>query len=235
MACAGTIAGLVTGLFLAATEPVVIGTEAPFPPYSYLDEAGTLTGFDRDLMDEICLRAALNCSWQLANFDELIPGVMSGEFDIIIGGIAITEERQHLVDFSTPYDQSTPEEWYLGYPDAPPPEAAQISVQSGTVHEAYLRDHGLTYTAYATEPEALEALVNGAADLALGPFESREDIQGFVDAMGLDYLYSVNIPDHGIGMAVCKGNDDLLDRLNAALDAMSRDGTLDEINSRWFG
>lgn len=235
MPCAGTIAGLVAGLVLAASEPVVIGTEAPFPPYSYLDEAGTLTGFDRDLMDEICLRTILDCSWQLVNFDELIPGVMSGRFDIIIGGIAITEERHQLVDFSTPYDQSTPEEWYLGLPGAPAPEAARISVQSGTVHEAYLRQRGLSYSAYATEPQALQALVDGSVDLALGPFESREDIQGFVDAMGLEYLYSVLIPDEGIGMAVCKGNIDLLDRLNAALDAMSRDGTLDLINSRWFG
>ena len=58
MPCAGAIALAVTGLVLAASEPVVIGTDAPFPEYTYVDEAGEITGFERDVMDEVCTRAA---------------------------------------------------------------------------------------------------------------------------------------------------------------------------------
>lgn len=234
MPCAGVIAGLVAGVFLAASEPVVIGTEAPFPAYTYLEADGTITGHDRDLMDEICTRLTIRCEWQNAHFDELIPGVMSGRFDIIIGGIAVTPERRDLVDFSQVIQSSDPEEWYLGYPGAPAPDLAQVAVQSGTVHEAYLRKSGLDYIAYATEPQVLEALLAGQADLALGPFGTRDDIAAFAAENGLEYSYSANIPDDGIAMAVCKGNAQLLDRLNAALDAMRTDGTLGEIESRWF-
>lgn len=234
MPCAGAIAGLIAGLVLASSEPVVIGTEAPFPAYSYLAEDGTLTGYDRDLMDEICARASLRCSWELANFDELIPGVMDGRFDVIIGGIAVTEDRRRLVDFTQAFNTSDPEEWYLGHPGAPEPSAALIAVQSGTVHEAHLGKLGYHYTAYPTEPQVLQALAAGAVDLAFGPFSTRDDIAVFAAANGLEFLYFETIPDDGIAMAVCKGNTQLLDSLNAALDAMRADGTLDLIDSRWF-
>lgn len=234
MPCLGAFAGIVAGLTLAASEPVVIGTEAPFPAYTYVDAEGTITGHDRDLMDEICTRLAWRCEWQNVHFDELIPGVMAGRFDIIIGGIAVTPERRDLVDFTEAIDSSDPEEWYLGPPDAPPPAEALIAVQSGTVHEAHLRKLGYRLITFATEPQVLQALVDGQADLALGPFSSRSDIQDFADAHGLQFLYSELIPDEGIAMAVCKGNTRLLDRLNATLDALRADGTLDRLEARWF-
>jgi polar amino acid transport system substrate-binding protein len=54
MACAGAIAAAVTGLVLASSEPITIGTDAPFPEYTHVDAAGTITGFEKDLMDEVC-------------------------------------------------------------------------------------------------------------------------------------------------------------------------------------
>jgi polar amino acid transport system substrate-binding protein len=234
MTCLGTIAAVATSLTLAATEPVVIGTDAPFPAYTYVDEAGTITGFERDVMDQICDRARLVCAWELAHFDQLIPGVMSGEFDVVLGGMAVNDERRMLVDFTQSYYGTDPEEWYIGRPGAAPPASALTAVQSGTVHEAHLRRLGLRYKSYTTEPEVLEALRSGAVDLALGPFETRPDIEDYVKANGLDFLYSDMIPDDGVAMAVCKGNTDLLDTLNAALDAMRADGTLATLESRWF-
>jgi ABC-type amino acid transport substrate-binding protein len=234
MSCVGAIAAVVTGLVLASSEPIVIGTDAPFPAYTFVDEAGTVTGYERDLMDEICARAALSCTWQLANFDQLLPGVMSGRFDVVLGGIAVTDDRRAVVDFSHTYHMTDPEEWYIGRPGAPEPSLARVAVQSGTVHEAHLRLVGYDYTPYPTEPEVLAALSAGLADLALGPFQRRDDIAGLLEANGLDFLYSELIPDDGVAMAVCKGNQPLLDTLNAALDAMEQDGTLEALETRWF-
>jgi ABC-type amino acid transport substrate-binding protein len=234
MVCAGTIAGLATGLVLAAAEPVVIGTDAPFPAYTYVDAAGTITGFERDLMDQVCTRASLDCTWQLANFEDLIPGVMTGRFDVVVGGIAVTEVRRQMVDFTISYHSTDPEEWYIGPPGAPAPSSARIAVQSGTVHETHLRDLGYQHIPFVTEPEVLEALRTGAADLAFGPFQTRKDVAAFMAAQGLDFLYSDLLPDEGVGMAVCKGNDALLVRLNAALAAIGRDGTLAMLENRWF-
>jgi ABC-type amino acid transport substrate-binding protein len=234
MVCAGTIAGLAVGVILVAAEPVVVGTDAPFPSYTYVDAAGTITGFERDLMDEICLRARLDCTWELANFEELIPGVMSGRFDVVLGGMAVTDARRALVDFTATYHATDPEEWYIGRPNAPPPSRALIAVQSGTVHEARLLELQLRHLAFASEPEVLNALGAGTVDLAFGPFQSRDDVAAFMGVMGLEFLYSDLLPDDGVGMAVCKGNDGLLRQLDAAIAAMRRDGTLAMLETRWF-
>lgn len=234
MPCPGMIASAATGLILAATQPVVIGTDAPFPEYTYVDPAGQITGFERDLMDQVCLRAVLRCSWKDVNFDQLIPGVMSGEFDVVLGGMAVTDDRRALVDFTQPYHGTDPEEWYIGAPGAQAPGTALIGVQSGTVHEAHLRKMGYRHVTFPTEAEVLAALARGDVELALGPFQSRADVRAYVTAKGLAFLYSDLIPDDGVGMAVCKGNSRLLDQLNAALDELRRDGTLASLEDRWF-
>jgi ABC-type amino acid transport substrate-binding protein len=234
MACAGTIAGVVAGLILASGQPVVVGTDGPFPNYILVDEAGVITGYERDVMDEVCLRARLDCDWRLANFDQLIPGVMTGEFDVVLGGMAVNDDRRRLVDFTDSYYSTEPYEWYIGPPGAPAPDQALTAVQSGTVHEAHLQKLGLRHQAFATEPQVLDALAAGTVDLALGPFETRPDIRTYLDQHGFEFLYSDEIPDDGIAMAVCKGNAALLDSLNAALAAMRADGTLAALETRWF-
>jgi len=234
MPCVGALAAAVTWLVLASSGPITIGTDAPFPEYTHVDASGVITGYERDLMDEVCTRAALRCDWELANFDQLIPGVMSGRFDVVLGGMAVTDERRALVDFTQSYHGTDPEEWYIGPPGAPAPSAALVGVQAGTVHEAHLRRMGYRSSVFATEPQVLEALALGQVELALGPFQTRPDIQAFLAAKGMDHLYSEMIPDDGVAMAVCKGNTDLLDTLNGALDAMRRDGTLASLEARWF-
>lgn len=233
-ACIGTVAGLVSGLVLAASEPVVVATDAPFPAYTYVDASGTITGFERDLMDEVCQRAVLDCRWTDVNFDQLIPGVMAGDYDVVLGGIAITPERRAMVDFTKAYHGTDPVEWYIGRPGAPGPAAALTAVQSGTMQEAHLRDMGYRHIVFPTEPEVLAALIAGKVDLALGPFETRADIRDFIADNGLGYLYSELIPDDGVAMAVCKGNGALLDTLNTALDTIRDDGTLASLENRWF-
>lgn len=234
MPCLGIIAALATGVTLVASQPVIIGTDAPFPAYTYVDAAGTITGFERDLMDQVCLRATLDCTWQQANFGELIPGVMSGRFDVVLGGMAVTPARGRLVDFSMSYHMTDPEEWYIGPPGAAEPANALVAVQSGTVHEAHVRALGYNHIGFATEAEVLDALRRGKVDLALGPFQDRDDLDAFISENGFRFLYSDLIADDGVAMAVCKGNTDLLDSLNAALKEMAADGTLAALESRWF-
>jgi ABC-type amino acid transport substrate-binding protein len=153
---------------------------------------------------------------------------------VVLGGIAVNPERRELVDFTVPYHSTDPEEWYIGRPGAPAPASALIAVQSGTVHQSHLRDLGYRHVAFPTEPEVLSALGDGTVDLAFGPFQTRSDVVGFMASHGIDFLYSDLLPDEGVGMAVCKGNHELLDALDAALAAMRSDGTLALLENRWF-
>jgi polar amino acid transport system substrate-binding protein len=152
----------------------------------------------------------------------------------VLGGMAVTDERRGLVDFTASYHTTDDTEWYVGRPGAPPPDQATIAVQSGTVHHSHVVQKGYRYVSFPTEAEVLAAVTSGKADLAFGPYESRDDIVGEIASLGFEYLYSDHVPDDGVAMAVCKGNTDLLDSLNTALSAMKADGTLDDLEARWF-
>jgi polar amino acid transport system substrate-binding protein len=229
MACAGVIAATGLALTLAAGEPVVFATEAPFAPYTLIGDTGEIEGFEREVADEVCARAHLICEWQNVQFDRLMPGVMSGEFDVILGGFAVTADRMRLVDFTLAYNESTGIDVLYGHDGAPDPASARIAVQAGTIQETHARGLGWDVQPFGTPTAALQAVADGRADLAFGPFET--EVEGFAD---LGNQYTEEVPDMGTAMAVCRGNAPLLSLLNAALQAMIADGTIDELTARWL-
>lgn len=229
MACTGVIAAAGLALTLAAGDPVVFATEAPFAPYTTVDETGEIGGFEREVGDEVCARARLTCVWQNVQFDRLLPGVMSGEFDVILGGLAVTPERLRLVDFTLAYNESSNIDKLYGRMGAPQPAQARVAVQSGTIQHSHARDAGWNVLPFGSPAEVVDAVVAGKADLAFGAFEA--ETAGRADIMP---LYEEEVPDMGTAMAVCRGNEPLLTQLNAALEAMIEDGTIDEITARWL-
>lgn len=229
MACTGVIAAAGLALTLAAGDPVVFATEAPFAPYTTLDETGEIGGFEREVGDEVCARAHLTCTWQNVQFDRLLPGVMAGEFDVILGGLAVTPERLRLVDFTLAYNESSDTDKLYGRAGAPQPTQARVAVQSGTIQHSYARDAGWNILPFGSPAEVVGAVVAGKADLAFGAFET--ETAGLPDILP---LYEENVPDMGTAMAVCRGNEPLLTQLNTALKAMIEDGTIDEITARWL-
>ncbi len=233
MVCSGAISALGAVLTLAASETVTIGTEVPFPPYTQYDARGEIVGFERDVGDEVCRRAVLTCVWQAARFDELLPGVQSGRFDIAMAGIAVTPERRQLVAFSIAYDNGADSASFLGRPGAPEPSQARVGVQSGTIYEDHLRKTGRRYARFGTEGEVLDALEAGMVDLAFGIFTGDRPDR-LVAEDGFDWLWSEDVPDEGTAMALCKGNEALLRQIDAALAGMLADGTIDEIAGRWM-
>ena len=231
MGCIGSIAAGITALTLAGAEPIVIGTEAPFPPWTYIDADGEITGFERDLGDEVCARLAVECVWVNTTFDQLIPGVIAGDFDIIMGGIAITSERRKIISFSIPYDAPSDDADFVGKPGAPDPDHARIGVQSGTIYDAHLGQTGRNLTRFTSEKLVIESLLSGKVDLAFGisSYALAE-----VEQQGFETLFSEPVPDQGTALAVCKGNEALLHEIDAALAAIESDGLLAAFFLRWM-
>jgi len=94
--------------FAEAHSTVRLGTEGAYPPYNFLNDAGEVDGFERALGDELCTRAELTCEWVTNDWDSIIPNLVSGNYDVIIAGMSITEERDEVIDFSDPYTQPDP-------------------------------------------------------------------------------------------------------------------------------
>jgi polar amino acid transport system substrate-binding protein len=231
MSCIGSIAAVVGLLTLASGEVTVIGTTGDFPPYTSLDAAGQMVGLDRDIGDELCRRLALTCDWVVTDFDQLIPGLLAEEYDFVIAGMASSEEREQLVDFTRDYNEPGDSDDFVGAPGAPEPDQAVIGVQSGTIHERHLVKTRRNIRVYPTQTATIAALTAGEVDLVFGSFGAS--LQQEFAAAGLEYLYTESAGADGAAIAVCKGNTDLRNRLDTALAAMQADGTFDTLNARW--
>ena len=93
-----------------AEDTVRIGTEGAYAPWNFINDKGEIDGFERELGDELCGRAKLNCEWVTNDWDSIIPNLVSSNYDVIMAGMSITDERDEVIDFTqnyTPPDPST--------------------------------------------------------------------------------------------------------------------------------
>ena len=103
--------GLSLAASLAAITPsvakdwktVVIGMEGAYEPWNLTDSSGKIVGFEPDLVMDLCKRAGLECKIIAQDWDGMIPGLKAGKFDVIMDGMAITDERKKEIDFTKPY------------------------------------------------------------------------------------------------------------------------------------
>ena len=77
-------------------------------PYNGIDDNGQFIGFEIDLGNELCKRANLDCAWVKNDWDSIIPNLKGGNYDTIIAGMSITEERMKEIDFTRPYTMPDP-------------------------------------------------------------------------------------------------------------------------------
>ena len=84
-------------------DTIVVGTNAEYAPFEYLDSNGNLTGFDIDLMNAIAKEENVNIKWVDLPFDSLLGSIEAGDIEAIAASIAPTKERAQSVDFSDVY------------------------------------------------------------------------------------------------------------------------------------
>lgn len=91
---------------LASDETLRVGLSGTYPPFSYFDEAGNLAGFDVDIARELCRELRRDCDFRVLPWDGILSALMAHKIDVIVGSMAITEEREKQVLFTTPYYES---------------------------------------------------------------------------------------------------------------------------------
>ncbi|WP_127653714.1 transporter substrate-binding domain-containing protein [Alexandriicola marinus] len=220
---------------LCSAEQLVVGTEARFPPITFLDRDGALVGRDKDIGDEICVRAEWECEWIVTDFDALLPGLESGRFDFVIAGLSASPDRAEIVDFTEPYHQ--PQDniaYFVGLSGEIEVADATIAVQAQTTHSSFLEAQGFDVRPYSDCITALNAMISGETDLYFGP---GLFIQDMVE-QGYDMLVAngrQNVPSSGTAIAVAQDRDDLREDLNAIIARMWEDGTMDLLHRKWAG
>jgi polar amino acid transport system substrate-binding protein len=219
-------------------KTIVVAVENAYPPFNSIDEAsGKPVGWDYDAVTEICKR--LNCvpEFKEAAWDGIFPAMQAGEYDMLADGVTYTEERDQIVDFSTPYvevsqvvmvraDETRTLEQFKA--DA----EVKIGSQIGTTNEDAAKKY---FT--GKEIQAFEDF--GAATLAL----LANDLDGIV----IDYISAQGFMKENEGKLMVGGqistgdqlafvfppNSTLKDAVNSALTSMRLDGTLDTLNKKW--
>jgi polar amino acid transport system substrate-binding protein len=207
-------------------KTIRLGTEGAYPPYNFLNDAGEVAGFERDVGDELCARAELTCEWVTNEWDSIIPNLVSGNYDVIIAGMSITDERDQVIDFSDPYTQPDPSAFLaLGEVDL---SSAVIAAQSGTIQASHIASMaGATLVEFATPEETIAAVKNGEADAVLADkafLEPIAEAEADLSFIGDDILLG-----GGIGLGIRETDGELREKFNAAIQSMKADGSLNKL------
>ncbi|WP_299551772.1 transporter substrate-binding domain-containing protein [uncultured Tateyamaria sp.] len=230
-----TVAVAITATFAMADGHSVVrmGTEGAYAPYNFINDAGEIDGFEREVGDELCLRAELTCEWVKNDWDSIIPNLVSGNYDTIIAGMSITAERDEVIDFTQDYYPPTASAYVAGSEDADL-EGGVVAAQTATIQAGYIAESGATLVEFATPEETIAAVRNGEADAV---FADRDFLVPMVEESGGDLLFvGEPVPlGGGVGMGLRESDAELRGKFDAAITSMKEDGTLNELLVKWFG
>ena len=214
-------------------DTVVIATVGNYHPFDFINDEGEIDGLERDLGDELCRRADLECEWVLNDWETMIPDLAAEEFDAILAGMSITAKREETIDFTEAYYPPTPSV-YVAVAGAGD-EAAEgvIGVTENTIYSDYFTELGVPFVSIDGDADAVDAVLDGEVDAVLVDHgygvEKLAEHGGRLSIVGPSVLL-----DRGLGIGIRKGSE-LKDRLDEALASMKADGTMDEIIVRWVG
>ena len=209
---------------------VRLGTEGAYPPFNFLNDDGEVDGFERELGDELCARAELTCEWVTNDWDSIIPNLVSGNYDVIIAGMSITDERDEVIDFSQNYTQPDPSA-YLAMSMDVDLGSAVIAAQTGTIQAAFVAATGATLLEFATPDETIAAVKSGEADAVLADKSFLAPIAE-ADAE-LSFLEQEELIGGGVGLGLRESDGELRETLNAAITSMKDDGSLNALIEKW--
>lgn len=222
------VAGSMT--FADGHSVVRLGTEGAYPPYNFLNDDGEVDGFEREVGDELCARAELTCEWVTNEWDSIIPNLVSGNYDVIIAGMSITDERDEVIDFSEAYTQPDPSA-YLAMSADVDLAGGVIAAQTGTIQAAFVASTGATLLEFATPDETVAAVKAGEADAVLA---DKSFLQPIADADAeVMLLEQEELIGGGVGLGVRESDGELRDALSAAIASMKADGSLNMLIEKW--
>ena len=213
-----------------------MGTNATFPPYEYVDENNEVAGIDADIAAAIAEKLGMELEITDMAFDSLIPALQSDTIDIVLAGMTVDPERAEQVNFTDSYATGVqviivPEGSDIASPDDL--EGKNIGVQTGTTGDLYCTDdYGQEFVKqFDNGPLAVAALVNGQVDCVV---IDNEPAKNYVAAnQGLKILDTAYANEE-YAAAIAKDNTELFEQVNAAIQELKEDGTIDSIIEKYI-
>lgn len=227
-------------------EKIRIGVEGNYPPFSKMTPDGKFEGFDIDIALAVCAEIKAECTLINQEWDGMMPALNAKKFDMIVASMSITEERKKVANFSDSYYDipST----FIGkvgsFTDVSPTalKGKTIIVTRNTPRAKFLADNykDSTLLQVAKEPEVTMELAAGRGDVGFGSslaatsaFLKSPEGKGFA-RVGAPLTIGGAKAGGGVGIAMRKGDDSLRTKVNAAIKAITVNGTYKKINDKYF-
>jgi polar amino acid transport system substrate-binding protein len=219
-----------------------VGTDAAYAPFESQNEKGEIIGFSVDLMNAIAARGGFQIKMVNTPWEGIFNALNQGDRDLLISSLTITEERKQTMDFSTPYFDAhqlmaVPQKSKVAKFDDL--KKLKVGVQTGTTgDEVVSKLLGKTNTnvkRFESTPLALAELDSGGVDAVVA--DNGVIINYVTNNVGAKFR-TVNDPAFApeqYGIAVKKGNAELLAKINQGLETAKADGTYKTIYDKYFG
>ncbi len=234
------VAGIVAMPFIAHAEGVLnVGSYPNNPPFEAKNASGVFEGFEVDIVTEAAKRIGMTVSIAGYDFQPLFPATSSGRIDVAISSITITKDRLVSQAFTQPYYDSAM--GVAARDDGPINGLADlkdkvVGSHSGSTSHKWLVDNKDKYgfsevKSYNSPQDALLDLSAGRVDGITSDVPNME--YAFTKMKGMRVVERIKSGEQ-YGMMLAK-NSPYLDRINEALTAMKKDGTMQAIHRKWFG
>jgi len=241
-ACAGNGGSSGSNLETVESGMLIMATSADFPPYEFW-EGGEIVGIDAEIAGAIAEKLGLELRIDDMDFNSIIATVVAGRADIGMAGMTVTDERLESVDFSVSYATGVQviivaEGSSITSVDDLFEEGNNftIGVQESTTGDLYstwdLEDEGLaTVQRYRRGTDAVQSLLVGRVDCVI---IDNEPAKAFVAANPGLRILDTEFAVEDYAIAIRKGNTELLNAINDALNALIADGTVQRIVDKYI-
>jgi cystine transport system substrate-binding protein len=218
---------------------LTVGIEGTYPPYTYHEEnTDELTGYDVEIAKAIAEKLGVKAEFVETKWDSIIAGLDAKRYDAVINQVGITPERQEKYDFSQPYTFSRgvlivneENSNIKSFQDINGKSSAQTATSNWA---ATAESYGASIVGTDGFSQSIELVVTGRADATINDDVTFYDYKKVkTDAKVKIAAYSDEISKSGV--LIRKGNDDLTQAVNGAIDELKAEGKLKELSLKYFG
>ncbi|NMH73331.1 amino acid ABC transporter substrate-binding protein [Bacillus sp. RO2] len=217
---------------------LLVGTEGTYPPFTFHDESGKLTGFDVEIAEAIAEKMGVEVKFMETQWDAMFAGLDSKRFDMIANQVGIREDRLEKYDFSDHYITSAAvlvtkedNEEIKSFEDIEGKKSAQ-SLTSNYADIA--REYKAEIEGVDGFNQAIELINSNRVDVTINDKLSVLDFQKNRPNAAIKIVDEADDAAQS-GLMFRKGSDELVEAVNKALAEIIEDGTYEEISEKWFG